>query len=166
MIVLTYHAVEQYISRFDRSLTAEAAWDALESQLPYADRLKQRSLKGDVLWRLPSGVYLVTKPAAGGKQIAVTVLRQAEDTPRGRGPTEEEMEMLLEHAEAEPRQPHPAGGTLRVYVEVEYALGIENEPIFRDRLVRAISKLVGGIAHTGLAQGKIVKYIVEEEKGT
>lgn len=167
MIVLTYHAVEQYISRFNRQLTAEDAWALLEAQLPYADRLKQRSLKGDTLWRLPDGAYLVTKTGERGEQVAVTVLREAAETAtrrgRGHGPTEDEMEMLLERAETEPRQQHPTTGRLRVCVEIEYTLGTENAPIFRSRFVRAIRKLVSGIAGTGLLQGKIDKYSVEAE---
>lgn len=167
MIILTHHAVEQYITRFDRMLTVPQAFSLLKEQLPYANRLKERSLKGDALWQLPNGAFLVTRIGARGDHVAVTILRDAvEAALRGRGPTAEEMEMLLERAGGEPYQPPPTSGKIRIHVEVEYSLGIENDPLFRERLVRAISKLVGGIAHTGLAQGKVVKYIVEEEKDT
>jgi len=162
VIVLTYHAVEQYISRCDRSLTAEAAWEALEAQLPYADRLRQRSLKGDTIWRLPNGAYLVTKLGSRGRHVAVTALAEMSESAHPDRPTEEELDMLLDRVASDPIEAPVMEGKLRLNIELDYVLSIDNGPIFRDRVLRAFQKLAEGLATNGIAHGRVTKHVVTE----
>ena len=167
MITLTHHAVEQYISRFDRTLTPAEAWEKLEAQIPYADRMKQRSLKGDTLWRLPGGAYLVTKQGASGEPVAVTVLRDVVEQDRnGFLPTEEELEMLLERGATEPVPEYRMEGSMRLRVDVDYVLGIQNGPVVRERIIRALGRMLAGFRTTPIAHGTITKYSVTEAEDT
>lgn len=160
MIVLTYHAVEQYISRFDRAMSAATAWDQLNAQLAYADRLKTKSLRGDTLWKLPNGAYLVTKND-GVDDVAVTILgegqlseiRVAHDQP-----TEEELEMLLERVPE--HIPLPATGeqrTLSLSVTVTYTLGMDNGPVVEEKIWHAVKALFRNLKQGSVAKAKIEK---------
>lgn len=144
MIILTYHAVEQFMSRCKTDLSQEAAWEYLEKQLPYARKMQQRSLCGDTLWSLPNGHYLITRSGRDG-HVAVTFLRELCERP-GPGPTEEELEMLIERAVTDsPSPPLAREGTLRFAVSLEYVLGADNEPIAVEKIEQALRTAVGAL---------------------
>jgi hypothetical protein len=157
VIILTYHAVEQYISRFDRTMSATTAWEELNAQIAYADRLKDRSLRGDTLWRLPGGAYLITKND-GVDDVAVTVLSEGQ-VPLGvrhDQPTEEELELLLDRVPE--HIPLPATGeqrTLALTVTVTYTLGLDNVPLVEEKLRNAIEAVLRNMQKGGVARAKI-----------
>jgi hypothetical protein len=84
MLILTSHAIEQYRSRLAPSASHRDAEALLKDELPRADRLKQKTPKGDALWRLPCGAYLISK-RDGANDIVVTVLATLNGNGRGRG---------------------------------------------------------------------------------
>lgn len=73
MFIITAHAVEQYCSRIDRNLSHGDAERELQDAMGRANRLKERTPKGDTMWQLHNGVRVVTK-RDGSNDIVVTVL--------------------------------------------------------------------------------------------
>jgi len=153
MIVLTYHAVEQFISRCRVQMTSEAAWEYLEQQLPYANRLKDRSLKGDVLWGLPNGFLLITRRGSNGADVAVTILKGPNEKRSTMGPTEEELEMLLENLAPAPELVRE--GSLTVEVQIKYTLGADNGPIAEERILQSLRTSLGAVKERQFAKARI-----------
>lgn len=146
MIILTHHAVTQYISRRDHTATTEEAWEDLTLQLPHADRLKALSNRGDTLWRLPNGFLLVTKPGrAGRNHVAVTVLKPMNP---GSAPTDEELALAMERAEPE--------RVARFEVSVPYMLSRDNEDTVLVRIENTLRSALQSITKTGVG-GAIIE---------
>lgn len=159
MIILTYHAVEQFMSRCKTELSHEAAWNYLEKQLPYARKLRERSLCGDTLWSLPNGHYLITKGSRDG-DVAVTFLRELTER-QGPGPTPEELEMLIERAVLDsPASAAPREGTLRFEVSVRYTLGADNEPIAVERIEQSLRTAVGALKGRHFAKATVPTVLI------
>jgi len=160
MIILTYHAVEQYLTRFEPGGSAEAAWEYLSEQLPYADRLKERSLRGDTLWRLPCAAYLVTRRGSRGDDVAVTILREPTEARRA-GPTDEELELLLDRAEAVVPVERETG-SVRLVVDIDYSLGAQNAPLVDERLLSATRTLLGKLKQSEHQKARVVLVTVRK----
>jgi hypothetical protein len=157
VIILTNHAVLQYISRMDRTMSAESAWEDLMQQLPHADRLKGlTSNLGDTLWRLPCGFLLVTKPGKNGRNhIVVTVLKPLNSSQE---PTDEELELALSRADPE---------RVAVFeVAVPYMLARDNESTVLERLENTIRGAMNSLTKTGIAGAVIDRATVtRKERG-
>jgi hypothetical protein len=152
MIVLTYHAVEQFISRCRVQMTNEAAWEYLEQQLPHANHLRERSVKGDSLWELPNGFFLITRKGTNGVDVAVTVLKEL-STPKSAGPTEEELEMLFDSIVSPAESPRT--GRLTVRVEIQYELNADNGPIAEERILQSLRTSLGAVKERRFAKAVV-----------
>jgi hypothetical protein len=158
MIVLTHHAVEQYMTRFCRSLTYVQARAALEQQLPHASRDKRRSSLGDSLWRLPDGSFLVTK-GDGPNDIAVTVLRET-DLQTSRDIPEEEMALALERVDAE-----RACSSLTLQVHVEFEIGTGSMDVVRNRIEGSVFSLLENMRKNPIAGATVTAILVDRIRG-
>jgi hypothetical protein len=70
----TTHAVDQYIRRHAPGLSHDEARATLEAAAPGARKLREKTLKRDTQWEIPSlGIILVTKEERGD-WVVVTVL--------------------------------------------------------------------------------------------
>jgi len=165
MIILTHHAVEQYISRCDRSLSPAAAHKELETQIRYATRLRERTHKGDSLWELPSGTLVVTKPGPDG-DVAVTLLRSASGSPNRHMPTEEEMELLLERVAEEPSLTESGPREIAFQIRLKCSPTRANASLVRERLERALGGAVGSLVKNGIAGAVIeeLEFTVTEKE--
>lgn len=74
--LITYHAAVRFAERVDRSLTPEDATRAIESLLPLATLLPERTLKNSERWALPGieAVIVARLDPKIGARVAVTVL--------------------------------------------------------------------------------------------
>jgi hypothetical protein len=102
MLIQTAHAIEQYRNRLDPGASHKDAEALLRDELPRADRLKQKTPKGDALWRLPCGAYLISK-RDGANDIVVTVLATLNGNGRGRGRRIMSTDMMLPEDEGDER---------------------------------------------------------------
>jgi len=74
LIIFTHHAVEQFISRYDRTLTAAAAREILDRHTVTATKSAQKTHGGEYYWDLPElDMRLVTK-LDKAQHICVTVV--------------------------------------------------------------------------------------------
>lgn len=167
MIVLTYHAVDQFVSRCKVQLSQEAAWEYLEKQLPYANRLKQRSVRGDTLWSLPNGCYVISR-RDGNEDVAVTFLKELHvegGRSSNRGPTEEELELLLERTVSDSIANAPTievvrDAVLRFEVSLRYTLGADNAPIAKDRIEQALRTAIGSLKSRAIAKATVESILI------
>jgi hypothetical protein len=160
MIILTHHAVEQYVTRHRPGLFFDEAWEDLMLQLPHADRLKMPSAHGDTMWRLPSDVVIITKPArTGGNHVAVTVLKRpyAALGLQPGSPTEEELAALLGDS--------PPAGIRRAefFVSVPFTLSKDNEDTVIARIENAIRGAAKALMVHGVAGATVQEPTVERK---
>ncbi len=75
MFIFTFHGVEQFITRFDRSLTHEQARQLLNHAIDErVERIDKKTLDGADQWHVPSlGVVLITRPTKK-RHVIVTVV--------------------------------------------------------------------------------------------
>jgi hypothetical protein len=100
-IFFTVHAVERFIERWAQDMVYDEARSYLESQAPFASKLKERTILGQEQWLLDlpdRRCVLVTKTTPEGR-VCVTVLPEKENFGEF---TEEEMEIIREASERLP----------------------------------------------------------------
>jgi hypothetical protein len=158
MIILTHHAVAQYVSRVDRSLSEPEAREELERLVRYADRLKERSLNGDTLWALPNGVLIITKPGTDGP-VAVTVLKKSAHQNPG-APTPDELELLLDNC-PDALTESSTSGQLQCHVVLRYKLSKDNVDVVIDKTERALRSALRNIVRNGIAGATLEEALFE-----
>jgi hypothetical protein len=157
-MILTHHVVAQYVSRIDRSLSEPEAREELERMLPYANRLKERSLKGDALWELPNGVLLITKPGQDGP-VAVTVIKKSAYQNPG-APTPEELELILDHC-TDTITESSTSGQIQCHVVLRYKLTKDNVDVVIDKTERALRSALRNIVKNGIAGATLEEALFE-----
>jgi len=156
VIVLTDHAVEQYVSRFDRTLSFARARQLLTEQLPHAVKLQELSLKKDTMCRLPGGAVLVTKPDKYGKHVVVTILKKRSGSVAV--PTDDELQEMLAETEVPVFE-----GQCVIRVEVVYSRTTLGHETVRARIANSIEALMSTLQESGIAKASIESFKVTEE---
>lgn len=144
MIVLTDHAVSQYISRYNREMKFDKAKSYLEKQLTYAKKLGERSLKGQELWELPNGACLVTKKD-GSEDIVVTILKERSD-----GISDEEIELVMERLKNPPPPPeiltNDYSYSISLNIKFQYKLPVDQDSVIMDeKLHKGVMGAINGL---------------------
>lgn len=100
--VVTKHAIDRFLGRTGAEMTERLARIALLKEAEGAAPLKERTDRGDAMWKAPCGLILITKREKKRDWI-VTVVTEEES---GRI-SEEELELLREAAANLPTLPAP-----------------------------------------------------------
>ncbi len=109
----TEHAIDRFIERHAPDLSRAQARSYLEEAVLKAVRLKEKTHNGEAQWQIEDGTVLVTK-VDRREVVCVTVL----PGPRHHGgPSEEEMDLMREHASRPAPPPEMDLGSACTFLE-------------------------------------------------
>lgn len=102
-LIITHHAVEQFIERHARDLTFKQARQFLIQNAPGAAPLKQKTLRGDQQWQMedPKCVLVMKQDRKIKAHVCVTVLPEAEGLDEI---SDEELYRIMEEGEPDSSQ--------------------------------------------------------------
>lgn len=166
--LITGHAVEQFVSRYDRRMSQDDAKALLQTTLDGGNVFlaNEKTLTGEYLWHLPSlGLALVTKPRKEG-HIIVTVLPENKIKAVQEGLNQAHMEAALElyHRAVPPPMEDLTGKpqTVRFVLEVAFVANFPNRLFAVNRVKERILQLFNGGSNVTFKKGTIKSISLRE----